>query len=90
MITYDKQIRALADPTRRRILERLRGGGLSVNAIAAGLPVTRPAVSQHLQHLKAAGLVTERRAGARRLYRVEPDALAALRDYLAWLVPAEP
>jgi DNA-binding transcriptional ArsR family regulator len=72
---------ALADPTRRAVFERLRGGPLAVGEIAEGLPVSRPAVSQHLRVLKEAGLVTERRNGTRRLYRVDPAGVAAVRDY---------
>jgi DNA-binding transcriptional ArsR family regulator len=72
----------LGDPTRRAVFERLRGGPLSVGEIAAGLPVSRPAVSQHLRVLREAGLVSERREGTRRLYRVEPAGLAELRTYL--------
>jgi DNA-binding transcriptional ArsR family regulator len=72
---------ALGDPTRRSIFERLRSGPRAVGEIAAELPVSRPAVSQHLRVLKEAGLVTERRNGTRRLYRVDPDGLAELRDY---------
>ncbi len=73
---------ALGDGTRRLILERLRGGPQAVGELAAGLPVSRPAVSQHLRVLKEAGLVTERRNGTRRLYRVDTDGLAEVRDYL--------
>ncbi|HUK94171.1 MAG TPA: metalloregulator ArsR/SmtB family transcription factor [Gaiellaceae bacterium] len=72
---------ALGDPTRRAIFERLREGALPVGEIADELPVSRPAVSQHLRVLKEAGLVRERRNGTRRLYRVDPDALGELRDY---------
>ena len=72
---------ALADPTRRAVFERLREGPRPVGEIARDLPVSRPAVSQHLRVLKDAGLVTERREGTRRLYRIDPDGLAALRDY---------
>jgi DNA-binding transcriptional ArsR family regulator len=72
---------ALGDPTRRSIFERLRSGPRAVGEIADELPVSRPAVSQHLRVLKEAGLVTERRNGTRRLYRVDPDGLAELRDY---------
>ena len=75
-------IEALADPTRRAILERLLGGPLPVKEIASGLPVTRPAVSQHLGVLKRAGLVSEQRQGTFRLYRLEPGGLDALRSYL--------
>ena len=74
-------IAALADPTRRAIFERLRGGPRPVVELASDLPVSRPAVSQHLRVLKEAGLVTERRDGTRRLYRIDPDGIAALRDY---------
>jgi DNA-binding transcriptional ArsR family regulator len=72
---------ALADPTRRAIFERLREGPRPVGELARELPVSRPAVSQHLRVLKEAGLVSERRNGTRRLYRIEPDAVAALRAY---------
>ena len=72
---------ALGDPTRRQIFESLRGGPRSVGELADGLPVSRPAVSQHLRVLKRAGLVSDRRDGTRRLYRVEPGGLAGLRDY---------
>jgi len=72
---------ALGDPTRRAIFERLRSKPLSVGEIAAELPVSRPAVSQHLRVLKQTGLVTERRNGTRRLYRLDPDGVGELRDY---------
>ena len=72
---------ALADPTRRAVFERLRQGPRPVGDIARDLPVSRPAVSQHLRVLKDAGLVTERRDGTRRLYRIDPDGVAAIRDY---------
>ena len=70
---------ALGDPTRRAIFELLRSGPRAVGEIAGELPVSRPAVSQHLRVLKEAGLVTERRDGTRRLYRLDPDGLAELR-----------
>lgn len=73
---------ALADGTRRAIVDRLAGGPRAVGELAAGLPVSRSAVSQHLKVLKEAGLVTERAAGTRRIYRLEPAAVAALRDQL--------
>ena len=73
---------ALGDPTRRAILERLLAGPLPVGEIARGLPVSRPAVSQHLRVLRQAGLVSERRQGTRRLYRLDPSGLASLRTYL--------
>lgn len=71
----------MADPTRRAIFERLRGGPRAVGELAAGLPVSRPAVSQHLKVLKEAGLVSERRNGTRHLYRIEPGGVSALRAY---------
>ena len=82
MSTYDKVLDALGDPTRRAIVERLRSGPLPVGEIAADLPVSRPAVSQHLRVLGEAGLVSARADGARRLYRLEPGGLAELRAYL--------
>jgi len=80
-MTYAKVMNALGDPTRRAVYERLRRGPRSVGEIAEGLPVSRPAVSQHLRVLKEAGLVTERRNGTRRIYRLDPDGLGELRDY---------
>src|SRR5215469_5849165 len=74
----------LGEPTRRLIVERLAGGPLSVHEIADRLPVGRPAVSMHLRVLKDAGLVIDRRMGTQRLYQLNPEALAALRDYLDW------
>ena len=82
MKTYQKTFAALAEPTRFAILERLRGGPAAVGQLAAGLPVSRPAVSQHLGVLKAAGLVRERREGTRRIYSVVPKRLRQLRVYL--------
>jgi DNA-binding transcriptional ArsR family regulator len=73
---------ALADPTRRSIVARLTAGPSAVGELAATLPVSRPAVSQHLKVLKDAGVVTERAEGTRRIYRLEPAALVALRDQL--------
>ena len=73
---------ALGDPTRRAIFERLADGPLAVGEIARDLPVSRPAVSQHLRVLKEAGLVVDERAGARRLYRIDPEGVGALRAYL--------
>jgi DNA-binding transcriptional ArsR family regulator len=81
-MAYAEALQALADPTRRSVLEQLRGGPRAVGEIAARLPVSRPAVSQHLRVLKEAGLVTERQNGTRRLYRVDPNGLAGLREYL--------
>jgi DNA-binding transcriptional ArsR family regulator len=73
---------ALGDPTRRAVLEVLRGGAKPVGEIARQLPVSRPAVSQHLRVLKEAGLVRDRREGTRRLYGVDTQGLTALRAYL--------
>jgi DNA-binding transcriptional ArsR family regulator len=72
---------ALGDPTRRAIFERLRSGPLPVVELARGLPVSRPAVSQHLRVLKDAGLVLDSKDGTRRIYRVDPDGLAGIRAY---------
>ncbi len=72
---------ALGDPTRRSVFEQLRGGPKSVGELAAGLPVSRPAVSQHLRVLKDARLVTERREGTRRIYALAPGGLVELRAY---------
>jgi DNA-binding transcriptional ArsR family regulator len=70
---------ALGDPTRREIFERLADRPSAVGELASKLPVSRPAVSQHLRVLKEAGLVIDRPAGNRRIYRVDPDGLASLR-----------
>ena len=75
-------LRALAAPRRRRILTLVRSGELSAGEIAAHFDVTRPAVSQHLNVLKEAGLVSERRNGTRRLYRARPEGLADLKTFL--------
>jgi DNA-binding transcriptional ArsR family regulator len=72
---------ALGDPTRRAIFERLADGPLSVGAIARDLPVSRPAVSQHLKVLKQAGLVSDRAVANRRLYSLDPRGLDGLRAY---------
>lgn len=77
-----KVLDALGDPTRRAILELVRDGARPVGEIARHLPVSRPAVSQHLRVLKGAGLVRDRRNGTRRLYSVDTDGLSALRAYL--------
>jgi DNA-binding transcriptional ArsR family regulator len=82
-MAYAQALQALGDPTRRAVLEELRDGPRAVGEIAARLPVSRPAVSQHLRVLKEAGLVTERQDGTRHLYRVDPDGLAELREYLS-------
>lgn len=80
-MAYATAMDALGDPTRRTIFERLREGPRAVGELAAELPVSRPAVSQHLRILKEAGLVTERRDGTRRLYRLDPRGLEELRAY---------
>ena len=76
-----QQIQALGDPTRFAIFERLERGPLAVVQIAKGLPVSRPAVSQHLKVLKEAGLILDQAAGNRRLYRINPEGISELRDY---------
>lgn len=73
---------ALADPTRRAVFERVAKKPAAVGAIAEGLPVSRPAVSQHLKILKDAGLVAETVQGTRRIYRIDPRGLGALRQWL--------
>ena len=80
-MAYADAIQALGDPTRRTVFERLREGPRSVGDLARGLPVSRPAVSQHLRVLKEAGLVRERREGTRNYYSVNGDGLADLREY---------
>lgn len=84
MITYleGDPWAALADGTRRSIFKRLAAGPMPVGALADGLPVSRPAVSQHLKVLKRAGLVNDRAIGTRRLYHVNPEGVAALRSEL--------
>ncbi len=78
-MTYQMALAALSDPTRRQVFERVLAAPQPVGLIAAGLPVSRPAVSQHLRVLKEAGLVDERRRGTRRLYVANPQALGELR-----------
>jgi DNA-binding transcriptional ArsR family regulator len=81
-MAYGTALQCLSDPTRRRIFERLRSGPRSVGVLASGLPVSRPAVSQHLKMLKDAGLVKDRSEGARRVYYIDPDGLGELRRWL--------
>lgn len=81
-MTYEYALTALADPTRRAVFERLRRAPSSVGRLADGLPVSRPAVSQHLKVLKEAGLVAEVQEGTRRIYRIDHQGLGQLR---AWL-----
>jgi DNA-binding transcriptional ArsR family regulator len=81
-MAYQAALAALADPTRRAIFERLGDGPRAVVELADGLPVSRPAVSQHLKVLKDAGLVIDRPVGNRRIYQLDPDGVTALREYL--------
>jgi DNA-binding transcriptional ArsR family regulator len=80
-MAYATAMDALGDPTRRAIFERLRRGPRSVGELAEGLPVSRPAVSQHLRVLREAELVSERREGTRRIYSLNPGGLLELRAY---------
>ena len=75
-------VRAIAAPRRRQIMSLVRDGELCAGEIAAHFEVTRPAISQHLNVLKEAGLVSERRSGTQRLYRARPEGLAELRAFL--------
>ena len=81
-MAYGDALTALADPTRRRVFERLKSGPKAVGAIARGLPVSRPAVSQHLKALKDAGLVADRPDGTRRVYYIDPHGLGGVRQWL--------
>ncbi|MEQ8857461.1 MAG: metalloregulator ArsR/SmtB family transcription factor [Pseudomonadales bacterium] len=81
-MAYQDVLVALADPTRRAVFERLRGGPCSVSEIARDLPVSRPAVSQHLKALKAADLVRDEPRGTARIYRIHAPALLELRTWL--------
>jgi DNA-binding transcriptional ArsR family regulator len=82
MSNYDKAFNALGDPTRRAIFEKLRDRPLAVVDIANGLPVSRPAVSQHLKVLKEARLITINRKGTKNFCQVDPDGVIAMRFYL--------
>lgn len=82
MSTDGLALDALGDPTRRAICEQLSQRPSAVGELAASLPVSRPAVSQHLKVLKDAGLVTDARDGNRRIYSLDPQGVDALRDYL--------
>lgn len=81
-MAYQMALSALSDPTRRMIFERLSAGPQSVGLLARDLPISRPAVSQHLAALKAAGLVMDHAQGAKRIYYIDPHGLASIR---AWL-----
>ena len=80
--------RAIADPTRRRLLEALRGGPLSVNRLAESFPVSRPAISKHLRCLREAGLVSEERQGRRRIYRLQAQSLTEVRGWVDGFDPS--
>lgn len=79
---------AIAQPTRRRILRLLASGELSAGSVASEFDLTQPAISQHLKVLREAGLVSDRRDGARRLYAVRPEGLGDLQAFLAEMLPA--
>jgi DNA-binding transcriptional ArsR family regulator len=81
-MTYASALTALSDPTRRAVFERLRAGPASVQQIADGLPVSRPAVSQHLKSLRDADLVRDERRGTARIYSIHTPGLRALRDWV--------
>lgn len=81
-MAYETAFAALADPTRQEVFQRLAAGPQAVGELARGLPVSRPAVSQHLKVLKEAGLVTDRAEGTRRVYQIDPAGLGALRAFL--------
>ena len=81
-MAHQSALLALSDPTRREVFEQLRHGPKSVGKIAEQMPVSRPAVSQHLSVLKKAGLVGDRAAGTRRVYYIDPHGLAAIRTWL--------
>jgi DNA-binding transcriptional ArsR family regulator len=81
-MTYASALTALSDPTRRAVFERLRTGPASVQQIADGLPVSRPAVSQHLKALREAGLVRDEPRGSARIYSIHTPGLRALRDWV--------
>jgi DNA-binding transcriptional ArsR family regulator len=81
-MAYANALTALADPTRRRVFEELRSGPKPVGEIAREMPVSRPAVSQHLKVLKGAGLVREETKGTRHVYSIDPKGLSAIRRWL--------
>jgi DNA-binding transcriptional ArsR family regulator len=81
MTNASELLEAMAEPTRRAIVERLAERPSAVSDLARDMPITRSAVSQHLQILKSVGLVTDQAVGTRRIYRVDPDALAIIRAY---------
>lgn len=81
-MAYDRIFAALADPTRRHVFERLKKGPRPAGELAEGLPVSRPAVSQHLKVLREAGLIDDRIDGSRRIYFIDPKGLGPLRKWL--------
>jgi DNA-binding transcriptional ArsR family regulator len=81
-MAYEGAFSALGDPTRKAVFDRLRQGPQTVGALAAGLPVSRPAISQHLKVLKEAGLVADQAEGTRRLYRIDRRGLEGLKTWL--------
>jgi DNA-binding transcriptional ArsR family regulator len=81
-MAYGDALQCLSDPTRRRVFEKLRLGPQPVGVLASGLPVSRPAVSQHLKALREAGLVNERPEGTRRVYYIDPAGLGELRRWI--------
>jgi DNA-binding transcriptional ArsR family regulator len=81
-MAYTTALEVLSDPTRRQVFEALRAGPLAVGEIAKGLPVSRPAVSQHLRALKQAGLVRDEPQGAARIYAIHRPGLEDLRDWV--------
>jgi DNA-binding transcriptional ArsR family regulator len=89
--TADRVLDALGDGTRRELVDRLRSGSLAVGELADGVGVSRPAVSQHLRVLLEAGLLEVEQVGTRRYYRVRPEGLSGLRDWLAsfWEEPVD-
>lgn len=82
MTNLSTALAALSDPTRRTIFERVAANPSAVGDLARGLPVSRPAVSQHLRVLKDAGLVSDTAEGTRRIYRLDPRGIGAVRDWL--------
>jgi DNA-binding transcriptional ArsR family regulator len=82
MTNAEDMLTALGDPSRQAILDRLSDGPRAVGELASDLPISRPAVSQHLKVLKEAGLVLDEQIGTRRLYRVDPEALRLVREHL--------
>ena len=81
-MAYDKALSALADPTRRKIVEALAAKPQAVSALASEFPISRPAISQHLKVLSDAGLIDVTPVGNRRIYRLAPDGITELRAYL--------